>query len=256
MARIDVTAEMAACVKALGGEVLDEILPPTRDYKNADYSFGADGIIVELKIVETEVANDETFISRASKLHERWLAEGRIAPSISQPKGDGLFEFSTSDLPDDCVHELLGIVRERVFRELFKKASAQIKQTRERRGPADAKGLLLLCVDSDTGLSLRVVWHVIGALMMRHGSRFRGIDSIVAFSANYAVGLPGQPQFRPWMFITGPDRPPIDAAFVRRLGVAWQERIAAHGGHQVLPMGDGTGAVLDDLLGVNFQPIA
>lgn len=77
----------------------------------------------------------------------------------------------------------------------------------------------------------------------------------MVFSANYEVGLPGQPFVRPWMFVTGADRPPVDLAFARTLGAAWKARVDALRGPSVLLMGDGTTAVADALLGENLRPI-
>lgn len=254
LARINVASEMAACVRSIGGEVLDETLPPNRPFLNADYRFSTDRIIVELKSVETQVASDEAFIERASAMHAKWIAEGRIPRPRQAPRADGTVELSTADLPHECTVELLSIVCGRAFFEHLKKASKQIKETARQIGPHDAKGLLLLCIDEDTGVSLRVIWHVIGQLMLLHGSRYSGIASVVVFSANYAVGLPGQPPIRPWMLLTGPDRTPVETAFIQKLGRAWQARMKALGGPAVLLMGDGT-PIADALLGENFLPI-
>lgn len=252
---IDVEFIMNECVRALGGEVLDEVLPGHRDFKNADYRFASAAVLAELKVVETEIANDDTFRDRAGALHKKWLDEGRISPRILKPIGDDLYEFNISALPEACRHELLGVVRSRVFPEVLKKASKQLRQTRDRLGPPNAKGLLLLCVDADAGLSLRVVQHTVGELMMRHGSRNRGIASMVVFSANYCIDMPGHAPVRPWMFLSGVDRDAVNAAFARELGLAWEARIAAYGGPPVLRMGDGTLAVLDALSDQNLRPI-
>lgn len=252
---IDVVHEMNACARSIGGEVLDEVLPAKRDFKNADYRFESAAVIAELKTIETDVANDDTFKDRAGALHQKWLAEGRISRTILRPMGDDLYEFNIGDLPEDCRFELLGVVRNRVFGEALKEASKQLRQTRERLGPPNAKGLLLLCIDADAGLSLRVVQHTVGELMMRHGSRNQGIASMVVFSANYCIGMPGSAPVRPWMFLTGVDRDAINTEFVRRLGQAWQARMETHGGPPVLRMGDGNFAFLDALSDQNLRPI-
>lgn len=255
MPRVDVGAELAASVKAVGGEVLDENLPAKRDFKNADYRFAADAVIAELKTVKTEVARDDSWLDDASPLIAQWIGEGRVSRSIYKPLGNGLAEFNIGDLPEDCRYELLGVIRNRVFGELFKSASKQIRETRDRLGPADAMGLLLLCIDADTGMSLRVIQHLVGELMLRHGSRNRGIASMVVFSANYGVGLPGARPIRPWMFLRGSDRAPISGPFVRRLGEAWEDRMAAIGGPRVLRMLDGSSAVFDRLFDQNLLPV-
>ncbi len=252
---IDIEHEMNACARSIGGEVLDEVLPAKRDFKNADYRFEDAAVIAELKTIETDVANDDTFKDRAGALHKRWLDEGRISPAILKPIGNDLYEFNIGDLPEDCRFELLGVVRNRVFGEALKGASKQLRQTRERLGPPNAKGLLLLCIDADTGLSLRVVQHTVGELMMRHGSRNRGIASIVLFSANYCIDMPGGAPVRPWMFLTGIDRDAISTGFARKLGQAWEARMETHGGPPVLRMGDGSLAVPDALSDQNLRPI-
>lgn len=46
--RIDVAKEVAACVRGLGGVVLDEVLRQP-DFANADFWFPVERVVVELK---------------------------------------------------------------------------------------------------------------------------------------------------------------------------------------------------------------
>jgi hypothetical protein len=240
---IDVPGEMSAAAVSIGGEDLDKMLPTVRPFLNADYRFAADGVIAELKSIETEVARDERFLDKSDALHAEWLRARRYSLTSRPVRADGTIEVSTSELPQDCVNQLVALVAQRL-RELFKKASKQINATREQFGPPHARGLLLLCVDQDTGLSLEMIHAATSRLVLWPESQYSGIESIVLFSGNYAIEVPGHPAVRPWMFTTGKDRPLVPLAFARKLGAAWQARIAAIGGPPVLLLDESAWPVL------------
>lgn len=247
--KIDVDKEMALAVKDVGGEVLDEVLKGQRSFANADYLFRADNVIAELKRCEETIIYDEDFIQKVSALHaefsEKWRREGR--PDVPMVLGSRV-RINVHEYPEEFQFAFSRLLQDRLATSL-KKANAQIKETRDHFAVQDARGLLLFCVDGNTGLTLEGFLHVIDRLLRRN--RYSGINGLIVFSANYTIGLPGLPQVRPFLIAGKDDRPEIETAFKVRLCKAWEDRLRTIGGPPVLLMAHGAAI---GLLRQGFRP--
>lgn len=248
--RVDVEAEMAHAVKAAGGEVLDETLPKSRNFKNADYVFRSGNVVAELKRFEHAGIHDEKFIARVSALYAKhravWQQQGRRDVPIAFGRR---VKIQVNEFPREFQIEFLGLVKDLVQNHL-RRANLQIKSTKEALGMPEALGLLLFCVDSSSGLTLEILLNVFDHSL--RGDYFTSINGLAFFSANYAIALPGQPAIRPFLFAGKEDRPGVTPELVTRIGRALGCRFAAQSGPLLVIVGPGSPP---ELLREKFRPI-
>lgn len=230
--RVDVDVEMALAIKAAGGEVLDETLPAKRELENADYIFRGCSVVAELKRCEQEIIFGESFIAKVSALHrefrEKWRREGRSDVPLAIGKR---VRIVVNDYPEEFQFAVSRLLQDR-FATALRKANAQIKTTRDHLMNGEAKGLLLLCIDGDSGMTLELFLHVIDRLLRRNG--YSGIHGVALFAANCGVIARDGHMMRPFLFAGKHDRPGIDLPIKQRLLQAWAARIAALGGPPVV----------------------
>lgn len=228
IAHLDVERMMNSAVKSAGGEILDETLPANRPQQNADYVFRQAKVIAELKRCERVIISDENFIDKLSAIHERyskkWEREGRT--DVPMAFGSRAL-IQVSDYPEEFQIAVSNLLQG-IFAGILSKANRQIRATVDLLAMRDAGGLLLLCVDGDTGLTLETLLHVLARLIRRNS--YRSIHSILLFSANYVVHLPGTPPVRPILSLHSEDRPSVNRATLQFLASAWADQINIAGG--------------------------
>lgn len=247
---INVEGEVALAVKAAGGEVLDESLPDKRDFENADYVFRNDGVVAELKRFEHDGIYDESFIDKASALYAKysamWQRQGRRdVPMVIGSRA----LIQVNDFPREFQIEFLGLVKD-LMQNHLRKANRQIRETKKVLGMQEARGLLLFCVDSSSGLTLELLLNVFDHSF--RGDHFTSINGLAFFSANYAIALPGQPPIRPFLVAGKDDRPEVPLELKARIGDALGFRLSTYGGPPLVGLGHSTPM---DLLRQTFRPI-
>lgn len=192
--RIDIAKEMAKCVKAIGGHVLDEALEnPT--FENADYWFPEYNVVAELKQLTEDIGQKPEYGKQLANLYAKWIREGLV--KIPSP---GLVQLNTKDIPEKCVREWTGLFKKRLESSTIQKSNSQIKKTKEYLNAPEARGLLILANDGNLALHPSLTCHLIHRLMRTYHS---SIHSVIYFSANHPVNVPQLPNANNHFWIDG-----------------------------------------------------
>lgn len=211
--RIDIASAFADCVESIGGEVLDRSLPKPASCSTADYVFRKDGVVAELKCMEHDIMSTPEFQRRINEAYARWVRKGLVP----QPEAPSV-QVDLRELPEPCVMEFMKPFKRRL-EATVKKANKQIRETKEHLDLKDAKGLLLLANDGNLSMKPDLVFHLLDR-MLRAG--FRSINSLVYFSVNHPVSVPGMGM--PALLWAAPIidyRDQVDSAFMNKLRDAW-----------------------------------
>ncbi len=181
--QIDTRGEFERCVRAIGGEILDD--RQVDKGMVADYWFVEYATIVELKCLQTDLVADAAFRERVRRMVDKWVQEGKIADS-----GNPRVRINLRDIPIECAREFLSVLKRRL-EPIVSKANKQIKATKVRLNAPNAKGWLLVANDGNLAWKPDVFTH----LMYRNlldGQR-TSIDAVAYFSANHPILMPGVP---------------------------------------------------------------
>lgn len=229
--RVSVEEQVALAVRAAGGEVLADMLPKDPGFLNADYLFRADAVVAELKRFEHQGLNDPKLQRKGSALFHRYSEKWREQGRTDIPIAYGRVRIDVRAFPSEFGRDVLGLLRD-TFQSSMRKANRQVRETAAHCSMANARGLLLFCIDGDSDLTLETVGHVFDRLL--RGPTFTSISSIVVFSANCAFALPGLHPVRPFLVMGKEDRASVPIEVVRRFAGAWQDRMNAIGGPPAL----------------------
>lgn len=179
---IDIQKELATCVNAIGGEVLDEVLVnPT--FNNADYWFPEHNVVAELKRLSENILEKDGYKKKVTEMYWRWVRE----ELIPKPIGNKI-KFSTRNIPKKCAYEYVELFKKRLESSTVRKANTQIKETKKHFNAPTAKGLLLLANDGNLGFTPDMVAHLLARMLK---NSYSSINSIIYFSANHPVSQPG-----------------------------------------------------------------
>jgi hypothetical protein len=217
--RIDVRKEMAACIRKLGGVVLDDSLQNPQ-FSNADYWFPHHEVVGELKCLTENLASKREFNDRVSRLHASWVRQG-LLPRTAETK----ITLNLRDIPLRCAREFLDPVKRRLEVNVFKKANAQIKGIKRHLNAPNAKGLLLLVNDGDYMFPPGMMAHLLARSMKE---RHKSIHSVVYFSVNELVNVPDV-SLPALFWVDGllPNRDPVPTTLRETLQKSW---MAHHSG--------------------------
>ena len=212
--RIDVPKEFAACVRSIGGVILDDVLTGASKPSNADYWFPKYQVIAELKCLTENLMTKPEFNQRLSRLHSSWVKRGLI-PISSEPK----LTLNLRDIPTTCAREFLDPIKRRLEVNTFKKANAQIKALRKHLDTPNARGLLLLVNDGDYAFPPGMMCHLLARSMK---SQHSSINSVIYFSVNEPVTVPGVMQHALfWIDAVLPNRESVDKKLREEIRSAW-----------------------------------
>lgn len=211
--RIDVRKEMAACVRKLGGIVLEDSLENPQ-FSNADYWFPDHEVIAELKCLTEDLASKPEFNDRVCRLHASWVSRG-LLPETAQRR----ITLDLRDIPLICAHEFLNPIKRRLEVNVLKKANAQIKGTKKHLGTPNASGLLLLVNDGDYTFPPSMMLHLLARSIK---DKHKSIQSVVYFSVNEFVAVPAV-SLPALFWVDGlvPNREPAPAALRKLLKQSW-----------------------------------
>jgi hypothetical protein len=181
--KISVEEALTRVVRKVGGRLVSELLPIRADLpKNADFVFPQHHVVAELKRLEKDQSGDPEMGSKIQTLYRRWLAEGKRVPIIY-----GRGRINVHDLPLECAHEMISLMREPIARRI-RKANDQIKSTKAELGMPDALGLLFLAQDGDYALGPETVFNLASRCLK--GGQFRSVNDIIHFNANLPASRP------------------------------------------------------------------
>lgn len=218
---VDISKEMAACVRTMNGVVLDDVLK-NPDFKNADYWFPAANVIVELKCLTEDLTTKVDFAEGLSTLYASWVKQGLVPPSSADR-----IRLNLRDLPARCAREFIDPIKKRLEASTIKKANKQIRETRKHLGAQSAKGLLLLANDGNYMLPPSMMAHLLSRILRdQHSS----IHSVIYFSVNMDVvtmGTSMPSQF--WIDAVPPKRDPVSLEFRSALRAAWMSHCSRLG---------------------------
>ena len=211
--RIDIPTELAVCVKALGGVVLDEILVRP-NFSNADYWFSTANVVAELKCLTEDLSTKEEFNESIANLHASWVKRGLVPrPQGERPR------INLRELPLKCSREFIEPIKKRLEASTIKKANRQIKETKQHFNASNAKGLLLLVNDGNYMLPPTMMLHLLSRILKdQHSS----INSVIYFSVNEISSVPDIPMpalF--WFDAIVPGRTPVAVEFSNALRTEW-----------------------------------
>jgi len=152
---------------AAGGAEMESVLPPGYVGERADVLFGRYDVVVEVKTLATDRANDPKIWDALGQMFAENVNEG--APIIF-----GQTKIGLHDLPENIAVKALRIVGKRVQREAAK-ANRQIKSSKAALGRANAFGLLVLVTPPSGTDRHSLVWLIKDAM---RGGRCSAINGI------------------------------------------------------------------------------
>ncbi|MDZ4109238.1 MAG: hypothetical protein U1E18_06510 [Brevundimonas sp.] len=193
-------------VEKIGGRLVDKLVS-NPEFENADFYFEEADVFVELKVLETEFVDGPEFQKKLASLHQKVeLAHGRNALAHRKPKAVEAFGSG-----------ILEILRPPLARTA-KKASSQLKSTRDNLKRPNAKGILWLVNDNFRGLPPERVVGLMGRIL--NGS-CSGVDGLI-YLTNHYIELPDDEFARiAWVPIYRDETDDKLSEFVNWLGKEW-----------------------------------
>ncbi len=191
-------------VQSIGGDLVEDLLPKDASRPlNADYVFQSDNVIAELKRLVKDVSEDPAYQKTLQKMFDDFVREGLWTPP---PSPTGKVVVNIRDLPKECAYRWIDILKPRV-EQIIKKASKQIKSTKNLLNMPNAKGLLIAVHDGNYGLEPQAAMNLISRCLK--GTQHSHIDWVVYFSANMPASVPNDDRnIQP--FISAPRYQPSD----------------------------------------------
>jgi hypothetical protein len=214
---IDIQHEFANSIRNVGGTVLDDMLQGAIKPSNADYWFPEDQVVLELKCLSDNLMKSTEFNRRISDLYSSWVKRG-LVHALTQHRTT----INLGDLPEECSREFLDPIKRRLDVNIFKKANHQIKSIKKYFDVPHAKGLLVVANDGDYSLPPQMMRYFLNRSMR---SQYSAINSVIYFSANVKVRVPGLPYDTLfWVESVLPRREPVRKEFRKKIRDAWMSR--------------------------------
>lgn len=197
-------------VRHIGGTVVEDVLPNPRKFENADFYFPDTQIIAELKEIQTEFSESQSFVTGFGELMERVVRDDPAwRPALFG--GDGRF-------PPWFRSEFIRLFRPPISRVL-KKANRQIRDTKEFFGIRASKGVLLFVNDGFQSLGPEPIQALACSLL---ADSYSSIDCFIYLTANSYVSVPGDSTPRLVWAPVYSDRAPEDLQEqINHLGRSW-----------------------------------
>lgn len=162
-------------VKSVGGARLDERLE-NPNFDNADYVFNDQRVIIELKILETEFGETESFRKKDENISREMVRRFGINAVWRRERAAGEFLFQRR----------LDLYRAPLAR-IAKKANKQIRSTRGNMELEDHRGILLLVNDGFRGIASDLVVAIMSRVLNGSNSEIHGF----VYLTNHYVAVPG-----------------------------------------------------------------
>jgi hypothetical protein len=180
--RLHIESTFNEFVKEFGGELVSELVPNAQ-FDNADYFFRAENVVAELKCFEKDLLQERDFITKVNSLWDGWVHKGIVR---DVPAGS-TFTINTAALPLQCGREIYSLFKKPI-EGAIKKASKQIKQTKEYLNVPNAASLLFLANDGNYSLESADIIYIASKILTH---QFSTIDGFVYFTVNMRAMKPG-----------------------------------------------------------------
>jgi hypothetical protein len=222
--QVDVESAFADFVRRYGGEVVEDLVGASPDFKNADYLFRSGGVVAELKRLVEDKSEDENIKRKVQQKFDSWISDGTVGPIY------GRVRIQSNTLPEKCQRELMDIYKPPIRRRIIK-ANKQIKATIDRFRIQNGKGLLIVVNDGNYALEADAVLYLINRIL---GENFQQINSIVYCTVNMFAQSPMTP--KPTLFWANASRasvPCVEQDFVMSLFRGWSAYLAMLRGESI-----------------------
>ncbi|MFZ6644410.1 hypothetical protein ACO0LO_01730 [Undibacterium sp. TJN25] len=197
-------------VRSIEGSVIEDLVPPPRDFQNADFLFPKDAVVAELKEIHTEFSQSTSFKKGLHLLMTRLVKEKpEWRPALLG--GDGTY-------PDWFPREFARIFRPALGR-ILKKANSQIKETKEKFNITSPTGVLLLVNEEFTSIDPTLICALVCDIL---ANSYSSISAMVYVTVNRYVKIPGsnEPKLL-WVPCYAPNAGNELVNFINTLGAKW-----------------------------------
>lgn len=192
-------------IRSIGGSKISD-LHPNPSFENADYIFPNQGVILELKVLETEFGSTDQFREKARIHSERSLKKWRKSPLSLD-----------ATVSADYLKGFVELFRPPLAR-IAKKANRQIRSTKQNLNVQDYRGIWLLVNDGFRELPPRLMLATLGRIL--NGS-CGSVDAVI-YLTNHCVIMPEDEFGRfLWTPLYSPNAPDGLVDFVDWLGRGW-----------------------------------
>ena len=201
-------------VRGEGGVKISEIVPVI-DFKNADYLFPQDNVIIELKRLETEFAKAPGFNSKVRALIEHFGKDVRLgdSPFPGKPYNPEFVQGFVKLFKPPLAH-------------IAKKANRQIRESKKHLNLPNAHGILFCVNDEFRDLEPRFIKGLFGEILHRS---YSSIDGFI-YHTNHYVDLPWSEYANLiWTTMYSENAPMTLVDFVDNLGRKWFDFCEAEG---------------------------
>lgn len=215
--RVNVESAFADFVRRYGGEVVEDIVGSSPDFRNADYLFRSNGVVAELKRLVEDKSEDENIQRKIQQKFDRWMDDGTIGPIY------GGVRIQSNTLPEKCQRELIDVYKPPIQRRVIK-ANKQIKATLNRFRIENGKGLLIIVNDGNYALEADAVLYLVNQIL---GERFRQINSVAYCTVNMFAASPMT--LKPTLLWANASRsciPCVEEDFMMKLFRGWSSHLA------------------------------
>ena len=197
-------------VRSVGGQVIEDLVPEPRNFQNADFLFNEQGVVAELKEIETEFSLSPAFANGFDRIMQRLVEE--------DPDWRPSLFGGNSATPSWFNVELIRIFRPAISR-ILKKANNQIKETKAKFNIKSPTGVLLLVNDGFTSTSPFMVRALACDIL---ANSYSSIDALVYLTVNRYVEIAGsdEPKLL-WVPSYGPNAGDDLVKFIDTLGGQW-----------------------------------
>lgn len=201
-------------VKRAGGKLVSELISASPDFENADYVFKEENVLIELKCLQTDFPQSNSFGKKIIDLYKQWLVKQEVTLNML---------FDTSKLPRNKRIYLNKLYAE-PLRRIIKKANRQLRSTEQRLLLSDTKKLLIMVNDGLYSFEPPLLISMICNILQRE---FSSIDGFVYMTVNRYVEVPGDAYARQLWIPVYSDKA-IDSLpeFVNFIGKKWGEFFA------------------------------
>ena len=209
--RVNVEKVFHDVVRSYGGVVLDDKLPPSPNFQNADYVFHFEKVVAELKCLSLDNTFSDARQEKIKRLLMQKCSEGKIASNIFD---ETTFKTFPPDVQTDIYHILTKNIR-----HCIEKANKQIRTTKSELNLDDYSGLLIIANDGVPSLSPAMFIHATQMALKNH---FHEIRHFIYLTANIFTSLRETPL--PTLFWIGfdmEDGEKIDPILLERLRKIW-----------------------------------
>ncbi len=184
-------------ISRVGGELVAPHIK-RQGVKNADFMFRDARVVLELKVVVTELAHSEQMVAKVKALFVQFAEE------LSNP---------------NLQRELFSILRAPLKR-ILKNANRQIRETKQELGLVGWRGLIVLVNDGFRGVPPDMVIALVNDIMA--GESYSSCDGLV-YQTNHLVELQENP-YANWLWVPmyNPRKTYDFVEFVNHIGREWR----------------------------------